>query len=384
MPNIRGTNGNDNIDVSNDNGTLNGSPEGSPINNIRARRGDDTISVSDSTISGDIRAGNGNDDVNITDSTVGGIINAGAGSDTVVITGSDVGNINLGGGNDSLEILGTTTTVAFQGGGGTDSLNLPAGTIVTDSTHGTFTVTDGGSYSLSSGSFELPSGNIYTYSQFESGTGIPCFVRGTRIQTAHGETKIEDLKVGDMVQTRDNGLCPVRWIASRRLGDEELNDAPKLRPIRIMAGALGNGLPVQDLLVSRQHRMFVSSKITQRMFGCADVLIPSIKLTELPGIFIDDSATEVEYFHLLFDRHEIVYAEAAPTESLYTGPEALNALGHEQRIEILTLFPEIAELNYEPVPARLIPPGKQQKQLISRHLKNNKPLLHSEAQFASA
>ena len=102
---------------------------------------------------------------------------------------------------------------------------------------------------------------------------------------------------------------------------------------------------------------------------------PSIKLIELPGIFVDETIESVEYFHLLFDRHEIIYAEGAPTESLFTGPEALKSLSPEAREEILTILPEVAKLDYSPEPARYIPPGKLQKQLVARHAKNNKPLL---------
>ena len=93
----------------------------------------------------------------------------------------------------------------------------------------------------------------------------------------------------------------------------------KLWPVRICVGALGNGLPERDLLVSRQHRMLVSSRIALRMFGQADVLIPAIRLTALPGIAIDTNVTEVEYFHILLANHEVVFAEGAATESLYTG-----------------------------------------------------------------
>ncbi|MEL7430891.1 MAG: Hint domain-containing protein, partial [Pseudomonadota bacterium] len=109
----------------------------------------------------------------------------------------------------------------------------------------------------------------------------------------------------------------------------------------------------------------------ERMFGEPEVLVSAIRLTALPGIFIDESVDGVEYFHLLFDRHEIVLAEGAASESLFTGPEALKALGREAREEIQELFPEISKFDYQPVPARRIPTAKRQKQLILRHQKNN-------------
>ncbi len=204
---------------------------------------------------------------------------------------------------------------------------------------------------------------------------IPCFTAGTLIDTKTGDVPVETLSVGSIVPTKDNGLQSIRWIGARRLDQEELQANPKLYPVRIIAGALGQGLPTRDLLVSRQHRMLARSKISERMFGQSEVLVPAIKLTGLPGVFVDDSVDSVEYIHLLFDQHEIIFAERAPTESLFTGPEALKAIRPEAREEILTLFPEVAELDYSPEPARYIPPGKLQKQFVARHAKNNKPML---------
>ncbi|WP_353143118.1 Hint domain-containing protein, partial [Paracoccus sp. (in: a-proteobacteria)] len=88
-----------------------------------------------------------------------------------------------------------------------------------------------------------------------------CFIAGTLILTADGEVPIEQIGVGDLVQTRDNGLQPVRWIGSQKLGAAELAAMPKLQPIRVKAGALGPDAPRQDLLVSPQHRVLVRSKI---------------------------------------------------------------------------------------------------------------------------
>ncbi|MEX0318597.1 MAG: Hint domain-containing protein [Ruegeria sp.] len=375
MPNINGTGSADNIDVTDDNGTLNGTPQGTPINNIRARGGNDTVTVTNSTISGTVRGNGGADDITVTGSTVGGSVNAGSGSDTVSIQGSNVGNIRLGGGNDTLDLISTTVTGDVQGGNGTDTLNLPTGTVVNDATFGTFTVSAGVGYSLSSGTFTLPSGTVITYSAFENGTGFPCFTRDTLIRSGSGAVSVQDLRVGDQVATAGNGPQPIRWIGRRRFELLDLAENPKLRPVRILAGALGHGLPQRDLLVSRQHRMLVRSKIAQRMFGAFEVLIPAIKLTALPGVFVDASVESVEYYHLLFDRHEIVFAEGAPSESLYTGPEALDAISSEARREIFGIFPELVDLNYEPPAARYIPRGRQQARLVARHLKNNKPLL---------
>ena len=138
-------------------------------------------------------------------------------------------------------------------------------------------------------------------------------------------------------------------------------------------------MPHRDLLVSRQHRMLVSSYISKRIFGVRDVLIPSIKLVVLPGIFIEQDLTEVDYIHMLFDRHKIIDAERAPNESLYTGPETMKSIFPSARRGILTIFPNLATDTVRTSAAAHIPYGKLQKKLIARHHKNNKALLGIDA-----
>ncbi|NOE35750.1 Hint domain-containing protein [Ruegeria sp. HKCCD7318] len=204
---------------------------------------------------------------------------------------------------------------------------------------------------------------------------VPCFTGSTLISTTTGPERVEQITLSDLVLTRQHGPQPVRWIGRRRVAESELHANPKLYPVRILAGSLGNGFPQRDLLISRQHRMLVRSSIAERMFGVPEVLVPAIKLTSLPGVYVDKTVQEVEYFHLLFDRHEIIFAEGAPSESLFTGAEALKAISAEAREEIFVLFPELKQTDVLPEPAGFIPTGKQQRKLIDRHVKNEKPLV---------
>ncbi|WP_306045106.1 Hint domain-containing protein [Nioella sp. MMSF_3534] len=206
-------------------------------------------------------------------------------------------------------------------------------------------------------------------------TDVICLTRGTLVLTDTGWTAIEEIAVGRGIATAEGEIEKVRWIGRNLLGLDELKRAPKLRPVRITAGALGQGLPWRDLLVSPQHRMLVRSAIARRMFGCAEVLIPAIKLTSLPGIYIDTKIEWVEYFHILLNQHEIIFAEGAQSESLYTGPQALIALSSDAREEILSIFPELKDQSHDPRPARHIPSGTRQKKLIARHRTNRQPLL---------
>ncbi len=213
------------------------------------------------------------------------------------------------------------------------------------------------------------------FSLFGNTQAVMCFTRGTLIETVHGPTPVEALRSGDEVLVARGGQKQIRWVCSTALGPAALRRNANLRPVRITAGALGNGLPKRDLLVSRQHRMQVTSRIAQRMFGTPTPLIAAIRLTALPGIFVDEMQEEVEYFHILFDRHEVIWAEGAPSESLFAGPEALTTVPAAAKAELLSLFPELAAQDYIPCPAAFIPSGKAQRHLVTRHAKNAKPIV---------
>lgn len=216
---------------------------------------------------------------------------------------------------------------------------------------------------------------VINVAEGDDALAVVCFAAGTLIATERGEVAIEELRSGDLVFTRDNGLQPIRWIGSRKLRVGALQNNPKLQPIRIKAGALGTGVPAMDLLVSPQHRVLVRSTIAQKMFGTAEVLVAAKQLVLLDGIDIAEDVQEVEYFHMLFDGHEVVISNGAETESLYTGPEALKSVGKAALEEIFALFPDLADPSYVPQPARHLPSGRQARKMGMRHRQNNRPLL---------
>lgn len=203
-----------------------------------------------------------------------------------------------------------------------------------------------------------------------------CFTHGTLISTPTGDRPIETLSAGDLVCTADAGAVAIRWIGNQKFDATQLQSNPKLWPVRIRAGALGLGLPSQDLTVSRQHRVLVRSRIAERMFGLTEVLVPAVKLTDVDGIDIVETVTSLEYWHILFDDHQIVFANGAPSESLFTGKEALEAVSADGRDEIRLLFPRICDPGFLPTTVRPVPRnGKLATKLISRHQKNGKDLL---------
>jgi len=197
-----------------------------------------------------------------------------------------------------------------------------------------------------------------------------CFARGTLIRTPVGQTPIEELRVASLVLTRDNGPQPIRWISSRRLDAAELARDPRLRPIVIRRGALGVGMPDRDLRVSPQHRILIRSRAAQKMLGVAEVLVAAKQLLQVEGIDIDEDAADIEYFHMLFGRHEVVWSNGAETESLYTGRQALRGVGAEAQEEIFTLFPELRDQTEPPPGARMLLSGRMARKLAVRHVQH--------------
>ncbi|WP_299911780.1 Hint domain-containing protein [uncultured Paracoccus sp.] len=130
-----------------------------------------------------------------------------------------------------------------------------------------------------------------------------------------------------------------------------------------------------DLVVSPQHRIVVRSRIARTMFGADEVLVAAKQLCQIEGIDVAQDLDEVSYVHFLFCDHQIVLANGAETESLYTGAEALRSLGPAAYDEVLALFPELGRPGHDPVPARELVSGRQGRKLAWRHLQNSKPLV---------
>lgn len=246
--------------------------------------------------------------------------------------------------------LGEAGNYAFS------ALNTGAyGSVITNSTDGTFTFTVDRAAVIASGSDQVVSFTITGTSGANSDVDdviiniLICVLRGTLVETETGPLPVECLRVGDRVLTRDHGVQPVRWIGSRKLSMAELTADPSLLPVRISAGALGDGLPFRDLGVSPQHRVLLSGWQAELMFGEDEVLVPAKALIEGVTVQTDACDGPVEYFHLLFDAHEVIYTEGAATESFHPGDYALRELGDAAKVELHKLFPELFEADDAPV-----------------------------------
>lgn len=212
-----------------------------------------------------------------------------------------------------------------------DTVVLNTGQSVTLNSDGTITVTGDGDIENFNFTYTATDGtNTDTaYVEIES---VPCFVAGTMIRTPTGDRPVETLCVGDLVQTKDDGDQPVRWIGGRTVpavGD--------MAPICIRNGTFG---PHDDLYVSPQHRILVQDAVAELLFGTGEVLVAAKDLVN------DRSITRVQggdvtYVHLMFDTHQVVYSQGLETESFLPGPQTTSLFEQQAIDEICRLFPEL-------------------------------------------
>lgn len=267
------------------------------------------------------------------DTIIGGtgadLIDGGTGNDHLLVGAGDTAT---GGAGDDIFILDPDAlgggTITIDGGEteepGGDTLDFGG---LIDWGDVVYTNTDPNALA---GSATLSDGTVVEFSNIEN--IVICFTGGTRIWTPLGPRLIDDLRVGDLVLTRDHGMQPIRWIGQRSVAGKG-----RFAPIRFEKGIIGNE---RELLVSPQHRMLHQSTAANLYFNDSEVLIPAKHMVNGSSICQVEQA-EVTYFHMLFDSHEVVFAEGAASESFHPGQMGLSAIDDPAREELFSLFPEL-------------------------------------------
>jgi Hint domain len=155
----------------------------------------------------------------------------------------------------------------------------------------------------------IAAASIFTSALFAGAVGRPksagaapvCFLKGTRIWTPDGETKVEDLRINDRVVTFSGEAKPIKWIGRLRVRWTKEN-----APILVAQSVLGPNNPHRDLYLSGGHSLYLDG-----------VLIPVVDLVNDQTIVrCQADRAEIEYFHIKLERHDIIFAEGAACETL--------------------------------------------------------------------
>jgi hypothetical protein len=177
------------------------------------------------------------------------------------------------------------------------------------------------------------------------------FTPGTFIATERGQRPIEQLRRGDRVVTRENGLKPLFWIGRCDISYDALNTCDGMRPVLIKKGALGKGRPERDMLVSPHHRFEVR---TQGQLNSAHAMIDHQRIVPAPAL-------GVSYLHLMCAKEEVILANGAWSECFHPN-DMTQTKTDLQRSEVLRLFPEVETMGA----ATRIKPAREVKAERSR------------------
>ncbi len=212
-----------------------------------------------------------------------------------------------------------------------DSVTLPTGEVITLNADGTITAEPSDAFEANSFTYTVSDADGNTDVAFATVNTVPCFAAGTLILTPSGPRIIDDLQPGDRVITRDHGAQPVRWIGRRRVPA-----TGTFAPVVIEPETFG---PHDRLVVSPQHRILCRGPQAELTMGTSEVLVAAKHLVNGQSVWVDRHRATIDYVHILFDRHEVVWANGVEAESYHPGPETLDTA---MRRELLALFPELA------------------------------------------
>lgn len=179
-----------------------------------------------------------------------------------------------------------------------------------------------------------------------------CFTRGTLIETPQGSVPIENLKEGDLVNTR-SGPKPIKWIGKRSLkGMSQWKGSARLQnyPVRIMKGAIGDGVPARQLSVSPWHHLYIDN-----------ILVRAMDVVNDASVYQDASIAEVHYLHIELEQFDVIEAHGMYSESWADGGNR----DFFENVDVASLRPEERERRRASRPGfQVVRPGDKNAHLL--------------------
>jgi hypothetical protein len=133
-----------------------------------------------------------------------------------------------------------------------------------------------------------------------------CLLKGTKVSTPSGDRPVQELQIGDEVQTLA-GRKTIKWIGYAKFTKEEGRAWQDIvMPVRVARFAIDDHTPHCDLYLSPQHCIFFNEALISVMYLINEASIAQDTPPEISAI---------EYYHIDLDTHEVIYAEGALVES---------------------------------------------------------------------
>lgn len=160
----------------------------------------------------------------------------------------------------------------------------------------------------------------------------PCFTRGTLIEAKQGLVAVEDIKIGDEILTVEGGYSPVKWVGFRKVSPAQMMVDSKVQPVRIKANTFGKH---DEITLSPQHRVLIDNAFSELLFGSEQVLVAAKHLINGDTVDYVDSPLGIEYYHIMFDGHQVIHANGLPAESLFF---SFDKFDESMREEFIAIF----------------------------------------------
>ncbi|MEE9427517.1 MAG: Hint domain-containing protein [Paracoccaceae bacterium] len=173
--------------------------------------------------------------------------------------------------------------------------------------------------------------------EFPGGIGL-----GANIRTPCGPRRVELVRPGDLIVTRDNGLQPVRMIWTREISSVDISLNPALAPIALCPRAIGPMMPQHKLTVASDHHVLVPG---YRLLGQEDTSCCLVQAHEVAGssddAYADTSAGITSFYTFVFDTHQVFACNGLPVESFLAGASEIAGLKKSHRDDLIRLFPQL-------------------------------------------
>ncbi|MEM1066805.1 MAG: Hint domain-containing protein [Pseudomonadota bacterium] len=162
------------------------------------------------------------------------------------------------------------------------------------------------------------------------------------LRTPCGGRRMENIRKGDLIVTRDNGLQPVRMVWTRTVTEAEIAADPALAPVCLIPRAIGPMMPQRELSLAGGHRILVPGYRLADVPDTESSLIPAHSIAEASDdAYVEKVAGEVTYYNIVFDAHQVFAADGLPVESYRPTQESLAQLDAPTVDSLFALFPDL-------------------------------------------
>ncbi len=171
-------------------------------------------------------------------------------------------------------------------------------------------------------------------------TGATGLCSGANLRTPIGERRVEFLRPGDLVVTRDNGLQPVKLIWKREISEAEIAADPSLAPVHLNTRAIGPMMPQKPLRVGGAHRLLIPGWRLLDEDDSENCLVPA---RDVDGVSLgnETDATEATYYNIVFEAPQVFCANGMPVESFVPCEDTLPHIPSDVQEELRSLFPDL-------------------------------------------